>query len=38
VLAATYSETGVGPTKTGRNGGGDTYFTDGMATIGILRP
>jgi hypothetical protein len=38
VLASTYSEKGVGPTKNGRNGGGDPYFTDGMATIGILRP
>jgi hypothetical protein len=38
VLASTYSERGVGPTETGRNGGGDPYFTDGMTTIGILRP
>ena len=37
-LASTYSEKGVGPTKTGRNGGGDPYFTDGIATIGVLRP
>jgi hypothetical protein len=37
-LASTYSEKGVGPTQTGRNGGGDPYFTDGMATIGVLRP
>ncbi|WP_394886415.1 LssY C-terminal domain-containing protein [Mesorhizobium sp. AaZ16] len=37
-FASTYSEKGVGPTKTGRNGGGDPYFTDGMATIGVLRP
>lgn len=37
-LASTYSDKGVGPTRTGRNGGGDPYFTDGMATIGILRP
>lgn len=28
---------GVGPTMTGRNGGGDPYFTDGQAIIGVLR-
>ena len=38
VLVSSYNETGVGPTKTGRNGGGDPYFTDGVATIDILRP
>jgi len=29
---------GIGATRTGRNGGGDPYFTDGMVWIGILRP
>jgi hypothetical protein len=29
---------GVGPTTDGRNGGGDRYFTDGMATIAELKP
>ncbi|HTV69005.1 MAG TPA: LssY C-terminal domain-containing protein [Rhizobiaceae bacterium] len=29
---------GRGPTWEGRNGGGDLYFTDGMALIGILKP
>jgi hypothetical protein len=28
---------GVGATKSGRNGGGDPYVTDGMATIAVLR-
>ena len=37
LLASTYSREGVGPTRTGRNGGGDPYFTDGMVAIGILR-
>lgn len=27
---------GVGATASGRNGGGDAYFTDGMALIGVL--
>ncbi|MDQ6436509.1 LssY C-terminal domain-containing protein [Mesorhizobium sp. LHD-90] len=27
---------GIGATTTGRNGGGDTYFTDGMIKIGVL--
>jgi len=35
-LLSTYEIEGVGPTKTGRNGGGDPYFTDGMATVGVL--
>lgn len=33
-----YSVTGVGPTFRGRNGGGDTYFTDGEIWIGALSP
>ncbi|MBA3447764.1 MAG: LssY C-terminal domain-containing protein [Pseudaminobacter sp.] len=36
VLASQSHLEGIGPTKTGRNGGGDPYFTDGMATIGVL--
>jgi hypothetical protein len=36
MLATHYDVPGIGPTKAGRNGGGDPYFTDGMATIGVL--
>jgi hypothetical protein len=36
-LSSTYEVEGVGATKTGRNGGGDPYFTDGNALIGVLR-
>ncbi len=36
-LSATYEIAGIGATKTGRNGGGDPYFTDGKALIGVLR-
>ncbi|MGX5839461.1 LssY C-terminal domain-containing protein [Mesorhizobium sp. ArgA1] len=28
---------GIGATKAGRNGGGDPYFTDGRAIVGVLR-
>lgn len=28
---------GIGATRTGRNGGGDPYFTDGKAVVGVLR-
>ncbi len=35
-LSDFYSQDGIGPTKSGKNGGGDPYFTDGMMTIGIL--
>jgi hypothetical protein len=28
---------GRGPTQDGRNGGGDRYFTDGMAKIAVLK-
>ena len=35
-LASHYEVPGVGATTTGRNGGGDLYFTDGMTTIGVL--
>jgi len=37
-VVSTYEIEGVGATKTGRNGGGDPYFTDGKAIIGVLRP
>jgi hypothetical protein len=37
-IVSSYEIDGVGPTRTGRNGGGDPYFTDGLATIGVLRP
>lgn len=37
-LSSTYEIAGVGATKTGRNGGGDPYFTDGKAMIGVLQP
>lgn len=37
-IQSTYSMPGVGATTDGRNGGGDPYFTDGMATIGVLVP
>jgi hypothetical protein len=38
MLVSTSEIEGIGATKTGRNGGGDPYFTDGMALIGLLRP
>jgi hypothetical protein len=38
MLASHYQAPGIGATATGRNGGGDPYFTDGMATIGVLLP
>ncbi|KQV31828.1 hypothetical protein ASC97_17525 [Rhizobium sp. Root1203] len=36
-LSSTYEIPGIGATKTGRNGGGDPYFTDGRALVGVLR-
>lgn len=36
-IASSYSVPGRGATWEGRNGGGDLYFTDGTALIGILR-
>jgi hypothetical protein len=35
-LQRTYQVTGVGPTISGRNGGGDWYYTDGELTVGLL--
>lgn len=37
-LSSTFSIDGIGPTDAGRNGGGDPYFTDGKATVGVLEP
>lgn len=37
-VAATYRISGVGPTLTGRNGGGDRYYTDGEIVVSRLRP
>ncbi|PSH63041.1 MULTISPECIES: LssY C-terminal domain-containing protein [Phyllobacterium] len=36
-LSSTYEIRGIGATRTGRNGGGDPYFTDGEALVGVLR-
>lgn len=35
-LSSSYNVPGIGATKDGRNGGGDLYFTDGKALIGVL--
>lgn len=35
-LAQRYQVSGIGPTVSGRNGGGDRYFTDGEIEVGIL--
>lgn len=37
-LASASEVAGIGATKTGRNGGGDPYFTDGKAVVGVLKP
>jgi hypothetical protein len=37
-VAETYEIPGVGATSNGRNGGGDPYFTDGKALVGVLNP
>lgn len=36
-LLSSYEIDGIGATKEGRNGGGDPYFTDGKALVGVLR-
>lgn len=36
-VAETYAITGIGATSDGHNGEGDPYFTDGLATVGVLR-
>jgi hypothetical protein len=33
-----FQVTGVGPTVSGRNGGGDRYFTDGELVVAVLAP
>lgn len=38
LLVRSYDIAGRGATKHGRNGGGDPYFTDGLATVGVLKP
>ncbi|TIR82546.1 MAG: hypothetical protein E5X21_20690, partial [Mesorhizobium sp.] len=37
MLTSTSEIPGIGATKNGRNGGGDPYFTDGMAVVGVLK-
>lgn len=36
-LSSSYEIPGIGATDNGRNGGGDPYFTDGKAVVGVLR-
>jgi hypothetical protein len=36
VVSSVYEVTGVGPTVNGRNGGGDSYYTDGEIKMGVL--
>ncbi len=38
IVQQTYQVTGTGPTLTGRNGEGDSYYTDGEITIAVLDP
>lgn len=38
MLISSDSVEGIGPTRSGRNGEGDPYFTDGMVRIGIVEP
>ena len=38
VLSSVYRVSGRGPTLTGRNGGGDRYFTDGEVSVGVIVP
>lgn len=35
-VASVSEEPGIGETTTGRNGGGDPYFTDGLVKVGVL--
>ncbi|MBZ9742840.1 LssY C-terminal domain-containing protein [Mesorhizobium sp. CO1-1-4] len=37
LLLSTSEMAGIGATTTGRNGGGDPYFTDGKAIVGVLK-
>jgi len=36
VVVSTYEVSGVGPTLNGRNGGGDSYYTDGEIKFSVL--
>lgn len=36
MLVSTSEISGIGATRTGSNGGGDPYFTDGKAVVGVL--
>jgi hypothetical protein len=36
-VSTTFERAGIGATRAGRNGGGDPYFTDGQALVGVLR-
>lgn len=36
-LSSSYEIPGIGATTDGRNGGGDPYYTDGKALIGVLK-
>jgi hypothetical protein len=36
-LVSSYEIDGIAATREGRNGGGDPYFTDGKALVGVLR-
>lgn len=38
MLASSELVEGIGPTRSGRNGEGDPFFTDGMLRIGLLLP
>jgi hypothetical protein len=38
MVETTYRITGVGPTRNGRNGGGDPYYTDGDVSFSVLTP
>lgn len=38
VVDSVYSVTGIGPTRNGRNGEGDPYWTDGDVEISVLVP
>ncbi len=37
-LTRLYQISGIGPVISGRNGGGDRYFSDGEMTIGVVAP
>lgn len=38
MLTEVFHVTGIGVTLSGRNGGGDPYFTDGEIAVGVLTP